>query len=46
MCINKYSFLAYRWLAFWVAQQDEPLYGRVKLQSASEILKLVWPKEQ
>lgn len=28
-------FLAYRWLAFWVARQDECLYGRVSLQSAS-----------
>ena len=43
---NNLRFLAHRWIAFYVAEQDEPLHGRVDLQSASDLLKEVWPKGQ
>ena len=43
---NNFRFLAYRWIAYYVAEQDESLHGRVDLQSASDLLKVVWPKGQ
>ena len=43
---NIFRFLAYRWIACYVAEQDESLHGRVNLQSASDLLKVVWPKGQ
>ena len=43
---NNLRFLAYRWIAFYVAEQNESLHGRVDLQSASDLLKVVWPKGQ
>ena len=43
---NILRFRAYRWIAFDVGEQDEPLHGIVDLQSASDILNAVWPKGQ
>ena len=43
---NNVRFLGYRWLAFYVAEQDESQYGRVDLQSAGDHPKVVWPKVQ
>ena len=43
---NNFRFLAYRWIAFYVAEQNESLHGRVDLQSASDLLNVVWPKGQ
>ena len=43
---NNVRFLAYRWIAFYVTEQNESLCGRVDLQSASDLLKVVWPKGQ
>ena len=41
---NNLRFFAYQWIAFYVAEQNESLHGRVDLQSASDLLKVVWPK--
>ena len=38
--------LRFRWIAFSVAEQNESLHGRVDLQSAGDVLKVVWPKGQ
>ena len=43
---NNLRFLAYRWIAFYVVEQDESLHCRVDPQSASDPLKEVWPKGQ
>ena len=43
---NNLRFFAYQWIAFYVAEQNESLHGRVDLQSASDLLKVVWPKGQ
>jgi hypothetical protein len=43
---RNYRFLAYRWIAFWVQEQNESLHGQLKMPAVSGVLRTVWTREK